>query len=174
MREVEQEEDPSMTTALTSSPQTLRGFAPERTAMKRILLVDDNRGTRDALTNRLKEYLSDVTVTAAGDGNEALRIITTGPIDMLITEVDLPGMDGYELIGLVRQQRPAMPIMVTTDDCSKKVVELLTSLGVDWWIEKPFEGRAIAAVVRNELDLPSRQGGWRENRHEALNRSVGF
>jgi two-component system response regulator FlrC len=114
--------------------------------------VDDNRGTRDALTNRLKEYLADVTVVAAGDGSEALDIVSAGAIDMLITEVDLPGMDGYELIGLVRRQRPAMPIMVTTDDCSKKVVELLASLGVDWWIEKPFEGRAIAAVVRNELD----------------------
>jgi len=163
-----------MTTALTSSPQTIRNFAPERKAMKRILLVDDNRGTRDALTNRLKEYLADVSVTAAGNGNEALDIITTGSIDMLITEVDLPGMDGYELIGLVRQQRPAMPIMVTTDDCSKKVVELLTSLGVNWWIEKPFEGRAIAAAVRNELDLLPRQDGWKESRPEALNRSMGF
>jgi CheY-like chemotaxis protein len=163
-----------MTTALTSSPQTIRSFAPKRKAMKRILLVDDNCGTRDALTNRLKEYLADVTVTAAGNGNEALDIITTGSIDVLITEVDLPGMDGYELIGLVRQQRPAMPIMVTTDDCSKKVVELLTSLGVNWWIEKPFEGRAIAAVVRNELDQLPWRDGWKENRPEALDRSIGF
>jgi len=163
-----------MTTALTSAPQTIRSFAPERKTMKRILLVDDNRGTRDALTKRLKEYLADVSVTAAGNGNEALDIITTGSIDMLITEVDLPGMDGYELIGLVRQQRPAMPIMVTTDDCSKKVVELLTSLGVNWWIEKPFEGRAIAAVVRNELDQLPRRDGWKKNRPEVLDRPVGF
>jgi DNA-binding response OmpR family regulator len=61
-------------------------------------------------------------------------------------------MNGYELIDQVRQQRPVMPIMVTTDDCSLKVVELLTSLGVNRWIEKPFDGKTIAKAVRTELD----------------------
>lgn len=120
--------------------------------MKRVLLVDDNRLVRKAVRDRLMEHLSDVTVAAAGDGREALDIIrTTGAVDMLITEVDLPGMNGYELIGQVRRQT-SMPIMVTTDDCSQKVVQLLTSLGVNRWIEKPFDGKTIAAAVRTELD----------------------
>jgi DNA-binding response OmpR family regulator len=121
--------------------------------MKRVLLVDDNRLVRKAVRDRLMEHLSDVTVAAAGDGREALDIIkTTGGVDMLITEVDLPGMNGYELIGQVRRQKSSMPIMVTTDDCSQKVVQLLTSLGVNRWIEKPFDGKTIAAAVRTELD----------------------
>jgi DNA-binding response OmpR family regulator len=120
--------------------------------MKKVLLVDDNRWICKAVADRLKEYLTDVTVTAAGTGREALDMITSGPFDMLITEVDLPGMDGYELIGQVRQRRPAMPIMVTTDDCSLKVVELLMTLGVNRWIEKPFDGQTIAAAVRSELE----------------------
>jgi DNA-binding response OmpR family regulator len=120
--------------------------------MKSVLLVDDNPWIREALTDRLKEHLGDIAVTATGTGREALDIVTTRPVDMLITEVDLPGMNGYELIDQVRQQRPAMPIMVTTDDCSLKVVELLTNLKVNRWIEKPFDGKTIAAAVRTELD----------------------
>lgn len=120
--------------------------------MKRVLVVDDNRWIREALSDRLKEQLEDISVTAAGSGREALDIMTTDGVDMLITEVDLPGMNGYELINEVRQQRPVMPIVVTTDDCSLKVVELLTSLGVNRWIEKPFDGKTIAKAVRTELD----------------------
>jgi len=120
--------------------------------MKRVLVVDDNQWIREALSDRLKEHLGDIAVTAASNGREALDIMTTGAVDMLITEVDLPGMNGYELIDQVRQQRPVMPIMVTTDDCSLKVVELLTSLGVNKWIEKPFDGKTIAKAVRTELD----------------------
>lgn len=120
--------------------------------MKRVLLVDDNRWICKAVADRLKEHLADITVTAAGDAREALDIMKAGAVDILITEVDLPGMNGYELIGQVRQRRPAMPIMVTTDDCSLKVVELLTSLGVNQWIEKPFDGKTIAAAVRTELE----------------------
>ncbi len=120
--------------------------------MKRVLVVDDNRWIREALSDRLQEQLCDIAVAAAGNGREALDIMTTDPVDMLITEVDLPGMNGYELIDQVRQQRPVMPIMVTTDDCSLKVVELLTSLGVNRWIEKPFDGKTIAKAVRTELD----------------------
>jgi len=127
--------------------------AAEKMPMKRVLLVDDNRWIRKALRDRLMEHLDGVTITAAGDGREALEIMTTDPVDMLITEIDLPVMNGYELIGQARQQRPGMPIVVTTDDCSQKVVELLTSLGVNRWIEKPFDGKTIAAAVRTELQL---------------------
>ena len=122
-----------------------------RAGMKSILLVDDNPWIRDAVAARLMEQLDDVVVTAAGSGREAFDIVMNRPVDMLITEVDLPGMDGYELIGQARRQRPGMPIVVTTDDCSRKVVELLKSLGVNRWIEKPFDGKTITAAVRTEL-----------------------
>lgn len=140
-----------MTTATKGSSIAPVAFATNR-SIRRLLLVDDNRWICNALSDRLREHLADVRVTAAGNGREALDILKAGTIDMLITEVDLPGMDGYELIGQVRQRRPAMPIMVTTDDCSPKVVELLLSLGVNRWIEKPFDGKTIAAAIRTELD----------------------
>ncbi len=120
--------------------------------MKNVLLVDDNPWIREAMMDCLKQHLGDIKVTSTGDGREALDIVSNRPVDMLITEVDLPGMNGYELIDGVRQQRPAMPIVVTTDDCSLKIVELLTSLGVNRWVEKPFDGKTIAAAVRTELD----------------------
>ncbi len=120
--------------------------------MRNVLIVDDNPWIREALGNRLKEHLDDIAVTASGTGRDALDIVKTFPVDMLITEVDLPGMNGYELIDGVRQHKPGMPIVVTTDDCSLKVVELLTSLGVNRWIEKPFDAKTIAAAVRTELN----------------------
>jgi len=120
--------------------------------MKNVLLVDDNPGILDAVRDCLQSRLPGVSMHASVTGIGALDIVRSWPIDMLITEVDLPDMNGYELIDQVRRQRPGMPVMVTTDDCSRKVVELLTSLGVNRWIEKPFDGKTIAATVRNELD----------------------
>ncbi|MBS1125933.1 MAG: response regulator, partial [Nitrospirae bacterium] len=115
--------------------------------MKNVLLVDDNPGILDAVRDCLQSRLPGVSMHASGTGIGALDIVRSWPIDMLITEVDLPDMNGYELIDQVRRQRPGMPVMVTTDDCSRKVVELLTSLGVNRWIEKPFDGKTIAATV---------------------------
>ncbi len=118
---------------------------------KSVLLVDDNPWIREAMADCLKEHLGDIAVTVTGDGREALEIVSSRPVDMLITEVDLPGMNGYELIDGVRQQKPGMPIVVTTDDCSLKIVEILTSLKVNKWIEKPFDGNTIASAVKHEL-----------------------
>ena len=142
-----------MATTVNGASIAVSRPAQEKRSQKRVLLVDDNLWIRKALRDRLMEHLAGVTIAAAGNAQEALDIMETGAVDMLITEVDLPVMNGYELIGQVRQRKPAMPIMVTTDDCSQKVIDLLTSLGVNRWIEKPFDGRTIAAAVMTELQL---------------------
>ena len=132
-------------------PEPQGGFRWSQ-SKRRILLVDDNCAIRDAVTGHLKEQLPYIAVSFAGSGLEALDVVSNKRVDMLITEVDLPGMNGYDLIEKVRMTRPEMPIMVTTDDCSIKVLELLTSLKVNKWLEKPFTAKAIVAAVRTELD----------------------
>ena len=120
--------------------------------MKRVLVVDDNQWMHQAIMCRLKEHGAPITVATAGNGSEALDMMLSGDFDMLVVDVDLPGMNGYQLIDRVRLQRPTLSIMVTTDDCPAKVTELLTPPRVYRWIERPRDARTIAVLVRPELD----------------------
>jgi CheY-like chemotaxis protein len=77
--------------------------------VKTILLVDDDPDLRDVLVALLAE--PGYVVVTAMDGYEALRILVGRPIDILITDVKMPGITGFELARQARLIRPNLPIM---------------------------------------------------------------
>jgi len=142
----------NMTVAPIETSCAGTGLTTGSRPMKRVLVVDDNQWMHQAIMGCLKEHGAPITVSTAGSGSEALDMMQAGDFDMLVADVDLPDMNGYQLIDRVRLQRPTLSFMVTTDDCPKKVVKLLTPPGGYRWIEKPHDARAIAILVRHELD----------------------
>jgi CheY-like chemotaxis protein len=77
--------------------------------VKTILLVDDDPDVRDVLVALLAE--PGYEVVPAMDGYEALRILDDRPIDVLITDVKMPGITGFELARQAKLKRPNLPIM---------------------------------------------------------------
>jgi CheY-like chemotaxis protein len=77
--------------------------------LKTILLVDDDPNLRDVLVTMLAE--PGYEVVTATDGYEALRILVQRPIDILITDVKMPGITGFELARQAKLMRPNLPIM---------------------------------------------------------------
>jgi two-component system KDP operon response regulator KdpE len=119
--------------------------------MKRpwILLVDDEPTVLRAL--RVALEAQDYLVTAVLSGEDALSRITNGAFDLVLLDLGLPGMGGFEVIQRVRVLFPALPIIVLSaqgEDAAK--VEAL-DLGADDYVAKPFSVRELLARVRVAL-----------------------
>ncbi len=113
--------------------------------MKRILIVDDERAITRALSSLFSQAGYDTQL--AHTGPEALNSLDAHP-DLVLLDVMLPGMDGYEVCRRIRQTTPYIPIVMLTarDESSDKVLGL--ELGADVYLTKPFEPRELLAQVR--------------------------
>ncbi len=112
-----------------------------------ILVVDDQRNIRALLRLYLEQ--AGYRVEEAADGETALQRITTSPPDLLILDLMLPRLDGWELCRRLRGgEATTLPILMLTarDDDVDKIVGL--ELGADDYVTKPFNPREVVARVR--------------------------
>ncbi len=82
--------------------------------MKKILVVDDEEAVRASLVLGLRAGLAGYVVLAAGDGKEALKLLAREPVDLVITDLRMPEMDGLELIACLRREHPGLPVIVVS------------------------------------------------------------
>jgi CheY-like chemotaxis protein len=117
-----------------------------------ILLVDDEKAVREVLTRGLQE--KGYRVLEAADGSQALEILrdTADEIDLVITDVAMPGMTGIELAHKGLELRPFLPFIFVSGQ-PKEVLPDFGSFDVDnVLLEKPFSPEALAGCVRARLD----------------------
>ena len=113
-----------------------------------ILVVDDER----AIRRLLRLYLTDAgfTVTEAPDGEVAIEQVRQGGIDLVLLDLMLPGMDGYEVCKRVREIGSVPVIMVTArTDEALRITGL--ELGADDYVVKPFSPVEVVARVKAVL-----------------------
>jgi DNA-binding NarL/FixJ family response regulator len=134
-----------------------------------ILVADDNLGTRVAVSDYLE--MSGYLVIAAEDGQQALSMIETHHPHVLVTDINMPKMDGYELVRQVRR-KPAfrlLPVVFLTERSSTEERIKGYQLGCDLYLPKPFEMDELAAVIRNLLERSQIiQSEWRFSSPEEL------
>jgi two-component system OmpR family response regulator len=118
-----------------------------------ILLVEDQK----TLAQNMKEFLEyeKYAVTVAHDGKEGFEIAMTQDIDLLILDINLPGMDGYLICSMLRQHKKNMPILMLTARAKQKEVVHGLNIGADDYLTKPFDLDELLARVRA---LMRRQG----------------
>ena len=121
--------------------------------MKTILVLDDDIGIREALSSRLHKHVKDITVLTAPNGAEGVLILRSTPVDLILTDLSMPIMDGYGVIECARKDFPAVPICVMTANCSTDAAARLHSLGIGRWIVKPFQMGKLAKMIAEELHL---------------------
>ena len=113
-----------------------------------VLVVDDDR----RLCSLLRSYLTDLgfSVSTIHRGDEALRAVRVGAPDVVVLDVMLPGMDGFDVCRHVRTESRVPIIMLTArGDVTDRVVGL--ELGADDYLPKPFEPRELVARIRAVL-----------------------
>jgi two-component system KDP operon response regulator KdpE len=115
----------------------------------RILLVDDESAIRRALRPPLLEL--GFQVVEASRGEEALQMLRTGAFDVVLLDVNMPGIGGIETLRRMRALAPRMPILMLTvrDAEEEKVVAL--ELGADDYVTKPFSTRELIARIRTAI-----------------------
>ncbi len=116
-----------------------------------VLVVDDNDVNRELYSRYLE--LEGYQVQAAGDGEEALERISEGDVDLVLLDVMMPGLDGFEVLERVRREHSPedLPvIMATAKDQSEAVVKAF-DLGANDYVTKPLDLRVVAVRVQSQL-----------------------
>ena len=116
----------------------------------RILVVDDDAGTLNALKAHLASAGHEAVL--AKDGYEALDMIEasiqeTQPIDVMVTDLKMPRMDGLELIRAVKNERPDLPIILMTAHGDKSVRREVDGLGSCGYLDKPFSPEKLLKEI---------------------------
>ena len=115
--------------------------------MANILVVDDSTSIRKMIKISLES--AGHTITEAGDGKAGLLAVTKGSFDLIITDVNMPIMNGFELSKEIRKLSSfkLTPIlMLTTESDSDKEIQG-KAVGVKGWIVKPFQSEELIATV---------------------------
>jgi two-component system chemotaxis response regulator CheY len=118
---------------------------------KRIMIVDDSETVRQVLQLTLEN--AGFEVVEAEDGVDALAKLPDAQIDMLITDLNMPNMDGLELIKKVRETgaHRFTPIVMLTTESSEQKKLAGREAGASGWIVKPFKPEQLLKVVKMVL-----------------------
>lgn len=116
-----------------------------------ILIVDDSPAMRSFIRRVMK--LSGMEVDhyfEAGNGQEALAQLAANPIDAVLTDINMPVMDGEEFVRKMRAEGPfqSTPVIVISTDATTHRIQTMQSLGAVGYLQKPFGPEQL----RNELD----------------------
>lgn len=116
----------------------------------KILLVDDEL----EITDINKRYLQQAghQVTVASDGAQALDVFRKDQYHLIISDIMMPNMDGYDFIGEVLLEKPEQPFLFITAKLSEPDKIYSLSLGADDFISKPFSPRELVLRVKNILN----------------------
>lgn len=118
----------------------------------KILVVDDDLGTRVSISDYLE--LSGYKVITANDGQEGLVMVNKHHPDLIVTDIVMPRMNGYELVRRVRQQAQfkLLPVILLTARTQTQERILGYQSGCDLYLPKPFELEELAAAISNLLE----------------------
>jgi two-component system chemotaxis response regulator CheY len=120
---------------------------------KKILVVDDSAVMRKIIMKNLKEAGFEVEFVEAGDGKEGLEKYQAGGIDLVMTDWNMPTMDGLALVKEIRKldpQRKTPIVMVTTEGSADKVKEAVLA-GANNYVAKPFTPERLKEKIGRML-----------------------
>jgi adenylate cyclase len=136
---------PAGTRQVAAAPAASGGSRPADRG--RILVVDDDEGNRDVLARRLSR--EGYAVSVAADGSAALAALASAPVDLVLLDVMMPGMDGYEVLTRLKAQpalRSIPVLMISALDEIASVVRCI-ELGAEDYLSKPFDSVLLRARI---------------------------
>lgn len=112
----------------------------------RILVVEDDQELREALCDTLE--LAGFDYFEADSGERALEVLADNHVEMVVSDVNMPGIDGHQLLDRIKQQQPGLPVMlITAFGQVQKAVDAIRAGAVDY-LMKPFEAKALVSAVQ--------------------------
>jgi len=112
---------------------------------KRVLVVDDMTSIRQVITALLKA--SGYETAEASSGAMALQLMQTTRFDLVLSDWNMPGMTGSELVTAIRQKDTAIPIIMVTAEADRQRILELQAIGVNGYLLKPFKQQALLNIL---------------------------
>ena len=119
---------------------------------KTVLIVDDDPGTLHVLANGLGQTLGEFRVLTANDGREAVEVLEQHEVDVLVTDLAMPVMDGFALIAYVTNRREALPVVVLSALAADDIGDRLDPFDGLRVLRKPISYRDLATCLREVLE----------------------
>jgi two-component system chemotaxis response regulator CheY len=116
----------------------------------RTLIVDDSSVMRKIVERSLRQAgLNLATVLEAGSGTEGLEVLRVKQVDLILSDINMPSMDGLEFLRQVRAQNlaPGVPVVMITTESSEEHVKQAILAGAQGYIRKPFTAEQVKERV---------------------------
>jgi CheY-like chemotaxis protein len=130
--------------------------------IKNVLLVDDDREMLLALKEGFIKYQDSFSVLLAADGLEAIEILKKTFISLVVTDLKMPRMDGFELLTHIMKHYPDIPVIIITGYSTQDMEDLARKGGAVGYIAKPFLIETLARQIMTTLRRES-EGGTLHN-----------
>ncbi len=120
--------------------------------LRTILVVDDSAYVRRMIRFALGQ--EKYRIIEANDGVDAVKCLESNPVDLIITDLKMPNLDGFDLLRFVRS-RPKyefLPVIMLTGEVDEKSREEARKAGVSAFIVKPFVPEQISGLIRSVFD----------------------
>src|SRR5215467_3604735 len=118
----------------------------------KVLIVEDSTASREFIASTLSQ-IEGAEVICAGSGFEALKVLPRKRFDLIITDINMPDINGLELIRFVRESpvHSKVPLVIISTDKTERDRDRGIRLGADAYLAKPFAPEALLDVARRAL-----------------------
>jgi CheY-like chemotaxis protein len=121
--------------------------------VKKVLIVDDEKPFLLSLTDGLAAYAKEFEVVTALNGKEAVKVLDDTRVDLVVTDLRMPKMDGFELLAHMSGSYPDIPVIVMTAYGTPAIEERLQAMGTFHYLEKPLEFDVLADKIVDALKM---------------------
>jgi two-component system chemotaxis response regulator CheY len=120
--------------------------------MKHLLVVDDSSATRSLVAAALAEAV-DLRVERVSTGLEALKLLSTTEIDLVLTDIHMPEINGLELIRFIKETERLrhIPVIIISTEAAEQDKERALALGADDYLAKPFTPEQLRRIINKHL-----------------------
>ncbi|NOY64754.1 MAG: response regulator [Nitrospirae bacterium] len=123
--------------------------------MKNVLIVDDERSFLTSLSEGLATYDSEFNTLTAENGKKAVETLNSTRIDLVVTDLKMPEMDGFELLAYMSRHHPDIPVIIMTAYGTPEIRKKAHSMGASQYLEKPLDFKDLVDKILLELAASS-------------------
>lgn len=120
-------------------------------AVQTVLLVDDEEFFLRSMVDGFAAHRAKVQLLTACHGRAALRVLERQPVDLVVTDLKMPEMDGFELVAELSRSRPGLPVIIMTAFGTPEIEDRLRASGITRSLDKPIDFQALSRSIFETL-----------------------
>ncbi len=126
--------------------------------LREVLIVDDEEPLLLSIADGLSIYRKFFNLQTATNGADAVKVLKSSPvIDLVVTDLSMPKMDGFELLAYINRNYPRIPVILMTAFGTPKIEEIVNNMGLFRYLEKPLDINVIAENIFAALKINAMQ-----------------